>query len=184
MIFVTVGTHEQPFDRLVAAAEALAMALDERVIVQAGVSDVPTAHCERTDWLEPHAHAAVIAQARLVVLHGGPSTLAEVMDAGVLPVVVPRDPALGEHVDAHQLRTAAQLPADVPHFTDTDQMVAWVCAGDLPQPPQRRRRHDVTVEYCNKLRQVLADIRSPRVSPPRRFRGMLSALLRRFPHGT
>jgi UDP-N-acetylglucosamine transferase subunit ALG13 len=184
MILVTVGTHEQPFDRLVRAAEALAIALDERVVVQGGPSCVATPHCERTDWLTPQLLAATIAQARLVVLHGGPSTLAEVIDAGVLPVVVPRDPARGEHVDAHQLRTAAQLPAEIPHFTDTDRLVAWVCAGDMPQPPQGRRRQDVTDQYCDNLRQVLQDIRASRVSPRTRFRGMLSALLRRFPLGT
>ncbi len=184
MILVTVGTHEQPFDRLVAAAETLAIALDERVVVQGGPSQVATPHCERTDWLSPQVLATTIAGARLVILHAGPSTLAEVIDAGVLPVVVPRDPVRGEHVDAHQLRTARQLSSDVPQFTDVDRMVAWVCAGDLPQPPQGRRRQDVTVEYCDNLREVLRDIRPARVSRRGRFRGMLSALLRRFPLGT
>ncbi len=184
MIFVTVGTHEQAFDRLLHAAEALAVALGERVVVQGGPSRVATPHCERTDWLTPQALALTISQSRLVILHAGPSTLAEVIDAGVLPVVVPRDPERGEHVDAHQLRTAKQLAADVPQFTDVDRMVAWVCAGDLPQSPQGRRRQDVTAQYCDNLLQVLQDIRPPRVSSRGRFRGMLSALLRRFPLGT
>lgn len=184
MILITVGTHEQPFDRLVEVGEALATTTGERVVVQGGPSTVATPSCERVVWMSPDALMETIAQARLVVLHGGPSTLAEVVDAGVLPVVLPRDPARGEHVDAHQLRTAAQLPADIPWFTNSAQLVAWVCAGDLPQPPQGRRRDEVTARYCDNLRAVLQDIRRPRVSPPKRFRDMLGALLRRFPIGT
>ncbi len=38
MIFVTVGTHHQGFDRLVQAADELAAELDEQVVIQRGVT--------------------------------------------------------------------------------------------------------------------------------------------------
>ena len=183
MIFVTVGTHEDPFDRLVAAAERIAMLTGERVVVQAGPSRVATPHCERSDWCTPTQMTENIASARVVLLHGGPSTLREVLDAGVLPVVVPRDPERGEHVDGHQLRSATHLPAGVPVFKEIGPLLDWLIAGELPDPPALHRSSERTDEYCERLDAVLRDISAPPVSGRGRFRAILATLLRRFPHG-
>ena len=53
-IFVTVGTHEFPFDRLVAAADALARA-GHVVVVQTGTSGVHAPHCQAAPTLSPDA---------------------------------------------------------------------------------------------------------------------------------
>ena len=50
-----------------------------------------------------------MATSDVVVSHGGPATISEARAAGHLPVVVPRDPAFGEHVDDHQKRFSAWL---------------------------------------------------------------------------
>ena len=47
--------------------------------------------------------------ASAVVCHGGPGTIALARRCGHVPIVVPRDPALGEHVDDHQMRYTAVL---------------------------------------------------------------------------
>ena len=39
-----------------------------------------------------------------VVLPGGPSLMMEWLRRGFVPVIVPRDPDLGEHIDTHQIR--------------------------------------------------------------------------------
>ena len=39
--------------------------------------------------------------------HGGPGLITEAREAGHVPLCVPRDPQLGEHVDGHQQRFAA-----------------------------------------------------------------------------
>lgn len=122
MILFTVGTHEQPFDRLVAAA-AIAARGGERVVVQRGTSRVDPPGCEVHDHLDRERFSELLASARIVVSHAGPSTLDRVLARGRLPIVVPRDPACGEHVDDHQLRYARWLadrlhvvpdPADLP----------------------------------------------------------------------
>nr|WP_304515681.1 sulfotransferase [Cellulomonas sp. APG4] len=56
--------------------------------------------------MPPRELAALVAEADVVVTHGGPGTMADARAAGHLPVLVPRDPALGEHVDGHQQRFA------------------------------------------------------------------------------
>lgn len=113
MILVTVGTHAQPFDRLVAAAGNFAAATGERVVVQRGESRVTPPGCEVHDWIVPDELMALRNQARAIVCHAAPASVYESLEAGISPLVVPRDPRLGEHVDDHQLRWAATLGPEV-----------------------------------------------------------------------
>lgn len=48
MIFVTVGTHEQPFNRLIEAVDRLCGAgvINEPVVMQTGFSTYEPQHCE------------------------------------------------------------------------------------------------------------------------------------------
>ena len=45
----------------------------------------------------------------MAVCHGGPGTIMDAREAGHVPLCVPRDPKLGEHVDDHQQRFAAMV---------------------------------------------------------------------------
>ena len=49
----------------------------------------------------------LLGEASVVVCHGGPGTIMDAREAGHVPLCVPRDPHLGEHVDGHQQRFAA-----------------------------------------------------------------------------
>lgn len=48
MIFVTVGTHEQPFNRLIEKMDELVESgkIKEKVVVQYGFSTYEAKHCE------------------------------------------------------------------------------------------------------------------------------------------
>ena len=45
MIFVTVGTHEQPFNRLIEYVDKWAAGVDEDVLIQTGVSSYKPVNC-------------------------------------------------------------------------------------------------------------------------------------------
>jgi UDP-N-acetylglucosamine transferase subunit ALG13 len=107
-VLVTVGTDHHPFDRLVGWADAYAATHDVDVIVQYGTSRAPTI-AEGRDYLPIAELEARMRAAAAVVTHGGPATIMQVRDLGVLPIVVARDPAHGEHVDGHQMRFAQRL---------------------------------------------------------------------------
>ena len=106
---VSVGTDHHRFDRLVGwidqwAAEHRSV----KVIVQRG-SVAETEHAE-SHALIPYGELCELFQtATAVISHGGPSTVMDSRAAGRLPIVFPRDPARGEHVDGHQLRFAHHL---------------------------------------------------------------------------
>lgn len=114
---VTVGTDHHRFDRLIDWVDRWRADHAEsppRWVIQHGASRPPRAsgdECAAHDYLDPLELAEAIRAATIVITHGGPATITQVRRAGLLPVVVPRDPAHGEHVDDHQLRFARRLAA-------------------------------------------------------------------------
>lgn len=121
MILVLTGTHHQPFDRLVAAAEGLAQR-GEEVVIQRGVSRVPAPHATVQDWFTPEALDALADRAEVVISHGGPGSLFLAWERGRLPILVPRRAALGEHVDDHQVRFADEVGDRVVRCDDVTRL--------------------------------------------------------------
>lgn len=134
-VYVSLGTHHAPMERLIRAAEAVAAA-GHTVEVQHGHSR-PARGCTNHRFLPPEAHRDRMANARVVVLHGGSSTLAEAWALGHAPLVVPRDPAHGEHVDPHQLQHAARLPVETVVW-DPTSLPDRVSARAREEPPSPR----------------------------------------------
>ncbi|MEV0214593.1 glycosyltransferase [Micromonospora sp. ALFpr18c] len=109
-VLVAVGTDKHPFDRLVDwlaqwHAETAAMV---ELTLQHGHTRAPAVP-GAVPFLGHAALQEAMSDADLVVCHGGPATILEARRHGHLPVVVPRDPACGEHVDDHQQRFARRL---------------------------------------------------------------------------
>lgn len=107
MIFVTVGTHEQPFDRLVKAVDDLkadgTISADESVFIQTGFSTYEPKHCKWTKLLPYKDMRRYIQEARIVITHGGPSSFLAPLQLGKIPIVMPRCVEYGEHVNDHQV---------------------------------------------------------------------------------
>ena len=108
-VVVTVGTDHHPFNRLVRwVDEWRDEHQDVSVIVQRGTSN-ESRHGGSRELVPYDELCQLFTQATVVVGHGGPATVMDALGAGRLPIVVPRDPTLGEHVDAHQMRFAHHL---------------------------------------------------------------------------
>lgn len=105
MIFVTVGTHEDPFDRLIREVDCLKgqdMFPDE-VLIQSGYAKYTSQHCRQTALLGVQEMDRMVRDARIVITHGGPSSIMHPLRYGKIPIVVPRQKKFKEHVDDHQL---------------------------------------------------------------------------------
>ena len=146
-VLVSVGTDFHPFDRLVAWVDGwLAARHGDAVdcLVQYGTSRPPV-RAAGVAYLDHAELDRLLAHADVVVSHGGPSTIAEARRHGHLPLVVPRSPALGEHVDDHQQRFARRLdeaglvrvvatPADL-HAALEEALAAPRNRADTPPEP-------------------------------------------------
>jgi UDP-N-acetylglucosamine transferase subunit ALG13 len=109
MIFVTVGTHEQQFNRLVGYMDQWASDHDEEVIIQTGFSTYKTTNC-RWQKLFPYQEMVKnVAEARIVITHGGPSSFIMPLQIGKIPIVVPRKYRFDEHVNDHQVDFCNQV---------------------------------------------------------------------------
>ena len=109
MIFVTVGTHHQGFDRLVQAADELAADIDEQVVIQRGVTELCPQHARHFKFCSMQEMADWIQQARVVVAQAGAGTIITTLQQGKVLVVTPRLTVYGENYTDHQIELAAEL---------------------------------------------------------------------------
>ena len=112
MIFVSLGTHSQPMARLVPALESLARELSAHgpFVIQHGATSLPSGWAGAR-LLPRERLLAYLAEADVVITHGGPATVEESLHAGKVPIVIPRRKSLREHVDDHQVTYALALAA-------------------------------------------------------------------------
>lgn len=105
MIFVTVGTHEQPFNRLVKKIDDLVAdgTIKEKVVIQTGFSTYQPVHCDNHKMMSFEEMQSTLKEARIVITHGGPSSFIEALQIGKVPIVVPRQEKYHEHVNNHQV---------------------------------------------------------------------------------
>lgn len=105
MIFVTVGTHEQPFNRLVKKIDELKKSgvIKEEVVIQTGFSTHEPKNCTWSKLFPYQEMIKKVEEARIVITHGGPSSFIMPLQIGKIPIVVPRKKAYGEHVNDHQV---------------------------------------------------------------------------------
>lgn len=105
MIFVTVGTHEQPFDRLIRKVDELKQngIIKEEVIIQTGFSTYEPRYCRWSKLLPYQQMVQNVADARIVITHGGPASFIMPLQIGKTPIVVPRQYQFNEHVNDHQV---------------------------------------------------------------------------------
>lgn len=104
MIFVTVGTHEQQFNRLIQYIDRLkgSGVITDEVIMQTGFCTYEPVNCIWSKLLPYHEMQKNIEDARIVITHGGPSSFIAPLQIGKIPIVVPRQKQFGEHVNDHQ----------------------------------------------------------------------------------
>ena len=107
MIFVSVGTNEWPFDRLVEAVARLE--IDDEIVVQRGSSKVLPTNAVVHDYLPFEAMVEHIGSAEAVVTHAGVGSVMTALANGQQPIVVPRLARFHEAVDDHQLWFARRL---------------------------------------------------------------------------
>lgn len=105
MIFVTVGTHEQPFDRLVKTMDELKKSgeIQEEIIIQTGYCEYEPQYCMWKKMFSYQEMVKNVEKARIVITHGGPSSFIMPLQIGKIPIVVPRQKRYEEHVNDHQL---------------------------------------------------------------------------------
>jgi UDP-N-acetylglucosamine transferase subunit ALG13 len=112
MIFFTVGTEQFDFDRMVDAADRVAVALpQEEVFIQIGTNRRCPNRAKWERWLPYEAFVQRVEDARIVVTHAGAGSLLSCAWRSKVAVAMPRRQDYGEHVDNHQVEFAQRMAA-------------------------------------------------------------------------
>lgn len=142
-IVVTLGTWRQGFRRLV---QRLIKIIPPSVetLWQTGYTDVSDMPIRSVPWLPPDELQTALRQADVVVTHAGMGATLDALEAGKLPVLVPRRCMAGEQVDDHQVELASELsrlglavakPADELCYGDLLSAASWKVGQSDTLPP-------------------------------------------------
>lgn len=156
MIFVTVGTHHQRFDRLLDALEELD---GERLVVQHGPGARPRGVAAAKGFMPFDEMLARFREAEVVVTHAGVGSILCATREGHVPLVVPRRADLGEHVDDHQAELTEALAArgSVIAVRDVERLAEAVAAA----PPRRSAVRAAEPALCASVRGALLGAARP-----------------------
>jgi UDP-N-acetylglucosamine transferase subunit ALG13 len=140
LILLTLGTHEQPFDR--ALEMIVLVSAFEDVVVQHGHTPPrPIPGARMVEFARPGELGELMDAASAVVCHAGVGSIMTTIAHGHTPVVIPRLRRYGEHVDDHQLQIAEEFELEgmVIAVRDGDDLAGAVWrARELP----RREREE------------------------------------------
>jgi UDP-N-acetylglucosamine transferase subunit ALG13 len=144
VIFATLGTHHDPFPRLIRALEALPSAA---LVVQHGHSGAPSGASRSVSFLPFAEMIEHIRNADVVITHAGVGSILLCLRNGRKPLVVPRLHKHGEHVDDHQVeltRALAERDKVIPVWDvdDLSRLVGQAPVPTQPQPPEPGPLHE------------------------------------------
>ena len=109
MIFVTLGTQDKPFKRLLKAVERQIILgnITEEVVIQAGYTKFePKNQLIKVFSTIPKKELDdLIEKANLVISHGGVGSMMTANQKGKKVIAVPRYQKYHEHVNDHQVKT-------------------------------------------------------------------------------
>ena len=158
MIFVTVGTHEQPFNRLVEYMDKWAERQNEKVVIQTGFSTYIPEHCKYRALFSYPDMIKLVDKARIVITHGGPSSFFMPLQIGKIPIVVPRKVEFHEHVNNHQVdfcKQVAQRQKNIIVVEDIDGLGDVIDEYDQTVERMANSMTSNNAEFCRKFEEMV-----------------------------
>lgn len=113
MIFVTLGTQDKGFPRLLEAIdrEIEKGNIREKVVVQAGLTDYKSSNMEIFDLISPQEFDNYINESRLVITHGGAGSILSAIKKGKKVIAAARLSKYKEHTNDHQRQIVKEFSA-------------------------------------------------------------------------
>ena len=161
MIFVTVGTHEQQFNRLVQMIDELKRdgVIQEEVLIQTGYSTYEPKYCEWQQWVPYPKMIENVDKARVIITHGGPSSFIMPLQVGKTPIVVPRKADFEEHVNDHQVkfcRAVAERYGSIIVVEDVDKLADVLESYDEIVAKMPSGQESNNAKFCEGFEKIVA----------------------------
>ena len=163
MIFVTVGTHEQPFNRLVQEIDNLKRdgVITEDVIIQTGYSTYEPKYCQWEKLIPYKQMNKNVEDARIVITHGGPASFIMPLQIGKTPIVVPRQKKFDEHVNDHQVefaRNVAKRMGTIIPVEEITKLKDIILSYDKIVDTMGHGINSNNEKFCNELEKIVKQL--------------------------
>ena len=114
MIFVTLGTQDKTFERLLKAIDKSIEKgeIKEKVIVQAGNTKYESKNMEILDLISPDKFQQLVDECNLLITHGGVGSILSAVKQGKKVIAAPRLKKYNEHVNDHQKQIIKEFAKD------------------------------------------------------------------------
>lgn len=160
MIFVTVGTHEQQFNRLVKYIDNLKKnyKIDDDIIIQSGFCTYKPKYCKYSKLLSYDEMLSNIKEARIVITHGGPASFITPLQYGKIPIVVPRQKQYGEHVNNHQVDFCNEVEKrrkNIIEILDINKLEKVILNYENIIQDMNNKNASNNLVFCNNLQKVI-----------------------------
>lgn len=111
MIFVTLGTQDKSFDRLLKAIdkEIDKGTIKEKVIVQAGYTKYESKNMEIFDLIGPEEFDKLVSECDLLITHGGVGSILSAVKKGKKVIGAARLKKYKEHTNDHQIQIVKEF---------------------------------------------------------------------------
>ena len=126
LIFVTLGTQDKSFKRLLDAVENLN--LDEKIIAQTGSTYFKSNKMEIHSYLSPEEFNKYMLDARIIISHAGVGTILQGLKLKKKMIVAARKKEYKEHVNNHQEQILEEFAKHgyilkLDNFEDLDSLI-------------------------------------------------------------
>ncbi len=153
MVFVTIGTQKQQFDRLMKLLENSKELKNEDIVVQAGYTKYENEDWKILDFIPAEEIENYMKQAEFVICHGGVGSIFTALRLRKKVLVVPRLEKYGEHINDHQLEICEQLEKEgyilyLKQDNDFDKLVRKV-------KKRNAKMYRVDHSFLDKLRKEI-----------------------------
>lgn len=111
LIFVTLGTQDKPFTRLLVKLEEMIDAgmIQEPVIVQAGSTSFQSKHMQIFEYIDMTKFNDYVEQCDMLITHAGVGTIINGINHGKSIMAVARRAKYGEHENDHQVEITTKF---------------------------------------------------------------------------
>ena len=111
MIFLTVGTQDKPFARIIQAVEQAVIEgkITDEVIVQAGNTQYKSKVLNVLNYVPFEDFNKYLSKADIIITHGGVGSILNALKLKKKIIAVPRLKKYGEHINDHQLQVIQKM---------------------------------------------------------------------------
>lgn len=111
MIFVTVGTQDKQFTRLIRAVENAVITgkIIDEVIIQAGNTEYESEYLKVLNYIPFDEFNKYLESADIIITHGGVGSILNALKLKKKIIALPRLQKYGEHINDHQLQVVKKM---------------------------------------------------------------------------